>query len=133
MTATLLSRRQILILAGMGAVLWLVFALLIRAIGPMGVFDGMNRVWLYLAVIPITWPAPAMARRLANLAADQHAIGMAVGTAAATMLDGLALAWAPWLYANTVELLAAAGAVILWGGGVGLALGFVFDWRHRRH
>jgi hypothetical protein len=47
------------------------------------------------------------------------------------MLDGLALSWTPWLYADTVELVAAAGAVILWGGGVGLALGALLDWRQR--
>ena len=131
MTATPLTRRQILISAGIGAVLFLVFALLITLVGPMGVFDGMNRVWLYLAAIPITWPTPPMLRRLAGLAPDQHALGMAVGTAAATLLDGLALAWTPWLYADTIELVAAAGAVILWGAGVGLALGLVFDRRAR--
>lgn len=112
-----------------GAVLWLGFALLIRVIGPMGVFDGSNRIWLYLAVIPGTLPMIPVIRRLAGLAPNQHTIGMAVGTASAIMLDGLALSWAPWLYADTVELVAAAGAVILWGGGVGLALGALLDWR----
>lgn len=126
-----LTRRQTLILAVIGAVLWLAFALLIRVLGPMGIFDGSNRVWLYLAVIPGTLPMIPVIRRLAGLAANQHTIGMAIGTASATMLDGLALSWTPWLYADTVELVAAAGAVILWGGGVGLALGALLDWRQR--
>jgi hypothetical protein len=131
MTAAIapLTRRQTLILAVIGAVLWLAFALLIRVLGPMGVFDGSNRIWLYLVVIPGTLPIIPVIRRLAGLGPNQHTIGMAVGTASAIMLDGVALSWAPWLYADTVELVAAAGAVILWGGGVGLALGALLDWR----
>jgi hypothetical protein len=128
---TPLTARQLVILSVIGAVLWLAFALLIRVLGPMGVFDGSNRVWLYLAVIPGTLPMIPVIRRLAGLAPNQNTIGMAIGTASAIMLDGLALSWIPWLYADTVELVAAAGAVILWGGGVGLALGALLDWRQR--
>ena len=133
MTATTasLTRRQLLILAAIGAVLWLAFALLIRALGPLGVFDDNVRPWLYLAVIPGTLPMIPVIRRLAGLAPHQNTLAMAVGTASATMLDGLALSWIPWLYADTVELAAAAGAVILWGGGVGLALAVMLDWRQR--
>jgi hypothetical protein len=132
MTATFpLTRRQLLILVAIGAVLWLAFALLIRVLGPLGVFDDSIRPWLYLAVIPGTLPMIPVIRRLAGLAPHQNTLAMAVGTASAIMLDGLALSWIPWLYADTVELVAAAGAVILWGGGVGLALALLLDWRQR--
>jgi hypothetical protein len=128
MTAAL-TARQFWILVIMGAILWFAAAMLIRIIGPMGVFEGSNRVWTYLLVIPGTLPFVMLVRRSAGLAASQHGIGMAIGTTSAMLLDGVALAWIPWLYADTVELVAAAGAVILWGAGVGMVLGFVLDAR----
>jgi hypothetical protein len=131
MTAAL-TARQFWILVIMGAILWFAAAMLIRIIGPMGVFEGSNRVWTYLLVIPGTLPFVMLVRRSAGLVASQHGIGMAIGTTAAVLLDGVALAWIPWLYADTVELVAAAGAVILWGAGVGMALGALLDWRQRR-
>jgi hypothetical protein len=62
MTAAIapLTRRQTLILAVIGAVLWLAFALLIRVLGPMGVFDGSNRIWLYRK----RWLRPVMSLSL---------------------------------------------------------------------
>lgn len=123
------TRRQIGILLAMGALLWFVAAMLIRVIGPMGAFDGSNRTWLYLLVIPGTLPFIFAIRRVAGLAVRQHGLGVAVVTMAAMLIDGIALAWFPWIYADTIELVAAAGAVILWGAGVGMALGFLVDSR----
>lgn len=126
-----LAPRQVLILAAMGAILWFAAAMLIRVIGPIGVFEGTNRLLTYLLVIPGTLPFVFLVRRSAGLAASQHGIAMAIGTTAAALLDGIALAWFPQLYGDTVELVAAAGAVILWGAGVGMALGFILDARAR--
>ena len=130
-TATTLSNRQLFILVVMGSTLWFVAAMLIRVLGPMGIYEGTNRVWLYLLVIPGTLPFVPLVRRSAGLAPAQHFIGMAVATSAATLLDGLALAWFPWIYADTIALVAAAGAVILWGAGVGMVLGWLVDTRRR--
>jgi hypothetical protein len=93
----------------------------------MDVYEGSNRIWLYLLVIPGTLPFVPLVRRSAGLAPGQHFIAMAVATAVAALLDGVALAWFPWLYADTIERVAAAGAVILWGAGVGMALGLLVD------
>ena len=131
MLATSLTARQMGTLVAIGAILWFAAAMLVRIIGPMGVFEGTNRLWTYLLVIPGTLPFVLLVRRSAGLATNQHATGMAVSTAAAMLLDGIALAWLPGLYADTVELVAAAGAVILWGAGVGMVLGYLLDARGR--
>lgn len=118
-----LSARQLWITGAIGAALWLAAALLLGALGPRGIYEGSNRVILYLLVIPGTWPVLPMMVRLAGLAKSQLGLGMAFGTMVAVVLDGMALAWWPALYGGS-DYVAGAGAVILWGGGVGMALGF---------
>ena len=125
MTGTALTTRQIAILAGLGAVLWLAAALLLRALAPFGIYEGSGRIVLYAAVVPGTWPFVLVLIRAAGLRRAQALSGVAVALAVATLLDGLALAWAPWLYGTGVEQVAGAGAAILWGAGVFLVLGAV--------
>lgn len=120
-----LTSRQTFTMALMGAVLWLAAALLIRALEPLDIFEGSTRVLVYALTIPGTWPFVLLLERLGKLARNQVAMGYAVGTAAATLLDGLALAWFPSLYGSSVAHIAGAGAVILWGAGVGLVLAFL--------
>jgi hypothetical protein len=116
LTASQLGRSAL-----MGAILWFAAALLCGYLGPRGAFEGFNRVILYLAVIPGTVPVVPLMQRFAGLARGQILPGMAFGTGAATLLDGLALAWWPALYGGP-DYVAGAGAVILWGAGVGIML-----------
>lgn len=108
-----------------GAVLWLAAALLLRWLGPTGIYEDPLRILVYLLVIPGTFPFVLQIEKLAKLRRDQAFTGMAVATMMAVLLDGVALAWFPRLYGETVELWAGAGAVILWGGGVGMGLGWL--------
>ena len=124
-----LAWRQHTILIITGAALWFVAAMLLRVLGPTGIYEGSARVWLYLLVIPGTWPFVALTARVAGLAVDQKAIALAIVTGTATLIDGITLAWLPWIYGDSVDLIAAAGAVILWGAGVALALGLALNKR----
>lgn len=94
----------------------------------MGIYQDPLRALVYLIVIPGTFPFVLMLERLAGLARLQVFNGVAVATMAAILLDGVAQAWLPSLYGDSAELLAGAGAIILWGGGVGVALAW---WRTR--
>jgi hypothetical protein len=120
-----LTGRQVAILAALGAVLWLGAALLLRALAPIGIHDGLAQVVLYAAIVPGTWPFVLLLVRAAGLKRAQALTGVAVALAVATLLDGLALAWAPWLYGSDASHVAGAGAAILWGAGVFLVLGAV--------
>ena len=124
-----LTTRQMTSLAGLGAGLWLAAALLLRALAPLGIYDGAMRGVLYLAIVPGTWPFVVMMRRVAGLSRGQVLPGVAVALMAATLLDGLALWLIPGLYGASVADTAGAGAAILWGAGVFLALGLVADRR----
>jgi hypothetical protein len=117
--------RQTIILASFGALLWFGAAMLLRTLGPMGVFDGAWHFILYMAVIPGTWPFIILAQRLAGLAQDQIALGITSVTASAALLDGVAFAWFPEIYSSNPTLAAASAGAVLWGVGVGLVLGLI--------
>jgi hypothetical protein len=122
-----LTRTQIVRLVIFGSILWILAAGILRIIGPMGAFDGMALVILYALIIPGTVPFIFISRKIAGLASDQIAMGVATMTATATLLDGIALAWFSPLYGGDIKLIAYSSAVILWGAGVGLVLGFIFN------
>jgi hypothetical protein len=118
-----LTPSQTLKLAGFGALLWLFAALLLRILGPMGVFEGSAHIMLYTLVVPGTYPFLKIAQKLVQLTPATTVVGVTVITASATLLDGIALAWFPRLYGAETMLQLASAAAILWGVGVGLVLG----------
>lgn len=122
-----LSPGQLIRLIALGAALWLTAALLLRWLGPLGVYEGAARIALYSLIIPGTAPFIWLIAKIGGLARSELALGVSVVVAAAVLLDGLALAWTPTLYGGDLTLQAGAGAAILWGAGVALVLGFVFN------
>ena len=122
-----LTHRQVWIAALNGAVLWLAAALLLRWLGPMGIHDGAARVILYALVVPGTYPFNLLIKAIARLERGQMVQALALGTAVATLLDGIALAWFPTLYGIGIEMHMGAATVILWGAGVGILLAFWMD------
>lgn len=121
---TPLTASQLFRSALVGAILWFAAALLIRFIEPMGAFDQPMVALTYLLLVPGTVPVVLLLRAVAGLAKNQTGLGMAAGTGMAALLDGVALTWFPALYGDNP---AAAGAAILFGGGVGLVLGFLMS------
>ena len=126
---TALTSAQTLRALGLGAALWLLAALILRTIGPMGAMEGIARLWLFLAIVPGTVPFVLLFRRVVGLGPGQLTTGFALGTAMAMVLDGLALSWAPGLYGDSLALVAGSGATILWGAGVGIFLAHAIDRR----
>lgn len=126
-TGPTLTYRQFWIAALNGAVLWLAAALLLRWLGPMGIHEGSARVILYALVVPGTYPFNLIIRALARLEKGQMVQALALGTAVATLLDGIALAWFPGLYGTGIDMHMGAATVILWGAGVGIMLAFWMD------
>ncbi len=126
-TASQLSTAQIAILAIYGAILWFLAAILVRTIGPMGFLDGVWGIITYALVIPGTVPAILAARPLARLRRDQTAVGIAIVTATALLLDGIAHAWFPTIYGSDPALIVKGAAAIFWGAGVGLVLAIIMN------
>lgn len=126
---TTLTPRQTGILIAFGVTGWFAAALLIRFLEPFNVFDGMARVWTYLLIIPGSVPLVWIGRAIAGLAKAQLGVASAIFTTTALLLDGLAVAWIPWLYGTATDHVLAGAAAILWGAGVAITLGFVMGRR----
>lgn len=125
MSTPTLSRRQTIRLVIVGALLWLGAALILRSLAPLGVYEGANRLLLYAAIVPGTWPFVLLIVWAAGISRAQALHGVAIALATALLLDGIALAWTPWLYGASIDDISAAGALILWGGGVFLVFGAI--------
>ncbi|WP_370402439.1 hypothetical protein [Sulfitobacter sp. JB4-11] len=126
-TSDQLTRKQLVFFIAFGVAGWLVAALLLRVLGPTGIYEGGLRVWVYALIIPGTMPFVWLAARLGKAQAGQLYPGFALSSGIATLCDGIALAWFPTLYGATVQLHAGAGGTILWGVGVGIVLAYVMD------
>ena len=120
-----ISRSQYAILAAYGALLWFLAAMLVRVLAPMGALEGSARLLTYALVIPGTIPAILIGLKITSVTRSNFVLAVAMMTAAAGLLDGIALAWFPALYGDNVAHVLAGAAVILWGAGVALALSFV--------
>jgi hypothetical protein len=100
-----LAMPQIAVLVIYGTVLWFAAAMLVRTIGPMGALYGGWQILNYALVIPGTVPAILAARPLAKLDGHQTFNGIAVVTATALLLDGIAHAWFPAIYGTDPALI----------------------------
>lgn len=119
-----LSTRQAAMMVISGVVVWFTAAVLLHWLVPLGALDGTMRVLTYLLVIPATLPVLLGVIRLASLSAAQVVPGFSLGTAAALLCDGMAVAWAPALYGASTDHVRLAAAAILWGAGAGIMLAF---------
>lgn len=124
-----LTAKQATLVILSGVTVWFGAALLVRWLIPLGALEGGMRLLTYAAVIPGTVPVVWGIARVARLGRAQLVPGMALGTSAATLCDGVALGWFPALYATDAAGAHLAGAAILWGAGVGILLAFALAGR----
>ncbi|MEJ6397871.1 hypothetical protein [Yoonia sp. 208BN28-4] len=109
---------------------WFVAAMIIRGLGP----HMFNQALLHLAMLVIAaviaWPTVRIAEMMLD---DQQSAGMlapiAVFTATATVIDGIALSFAPWIYGDIGLHTGFAGGTILFGVGALLIVGMIADSR----
>ena len=117
------TTRETAALVLVGLTLWLVAALLLHWLVPLGAFEGTRALLAYALVIPGTVPFVAAVR--AGVERDRLPLAVSIVTASALLVDGVVVRWFPGVYGSTAADVATAAAAILWGAGVGLVLGFV--------
>jgi hypothetical protein len=116
---------QIVSLAAFSTSVWFLAALFIRFVGPTGVFHGYKAIALYLVTIPLTAPLNARSRKLARAPQRQMVAIVAVTSAVATLLDGVAMSQFPALYGSDPAITGAGAAWLLWAIGVAGVLSLV--------
>ena len=99
-----------------GVIVWPAAALFIRYYETM-LFSApdQNLAILYAVTVPVSYVSVLIAQKLAKLTAQTLCTGLCVGTAAALLLDGLALVWAPQIYSMTMTPVPYGSAWPLWG------------------
>lgn len=103
-------------MAIIGVIVWFAAALFIRYYETM-LFSApdQNLAILYAVTVPVSYVSVLIAQKLANLTAQTLCTGLCVGTAAALLMDGLALVWAPHIYSMTMTPVPYGSAWLLWG------------------
>jgi hypothetical protein len=122
-----LTISQTILLISIGAALWLLAAIILRFIAPMGALEGTARLITYALVIPGTVPFVILTKMIVRLLPHQLFTGVAVVTTTALLIDGVVIAWFPAVYGGALPQVTNCAAVILWGAGVGLVLAFVMN------
>jgi hypothetical protein len=127
-----LTPKRTAMLVAFATLVWFLAALFIRFAGPAGIFDGAKGLALYGLTMPATIPLNARTRKIAGLPRRRIVTAIAVTSATATMLDGVAMSLFPQLYGDPVAM--RDGAVwLLWAIGVGLMLALVTSAGARDH
>jgi hypothetical protein len=111
---------------------WFLAALFIRYAGPHGVLVGAKAALLYALTIVFTIPLNARARKIAGLPKTHMVPVIAVTTATATMLDGIAMTYFPTLYGPDPVIMGEGAAWLLWAIGVATALSLAVAAGERR-
>jgi len=112
-----MTKSQWINLTLLGVVAWFAVAMLVRFTGPFFFDEGV----LHLAYLAfggaIAWPTLYVIRRVAGVPANRVLRPTALALAVASICDGLALSFAPWIYGPVGLHTGFAGAVILFGVG----------------
>ncbi|WP_373474584.1 hypothetical protein [Sphingorhabdus sp.] len=122
-----LTSRQTLLLVVAGTLLWFLAAVLLRIVAPRGALEGGMRAITYALVIPGTFPFILVTKWFVSLRDNQMALGIAVATTTALLIDGIVVAWFPLIYGGHLPQVTNCAAIILWGAGIALLLGFLMN------
>lgn len=114
---------------GVGVALWYVGTMLVLYGGQAGWLNGTGLAAMYGAVAASGWVTVWLVKTVAGLGRSEVLPGVAIGTVAATLCDGLALNFARGLYGPNAELVLPGAGLILWGAGWIL---LVAIWEERR-
>ena len=120
-----LQSRDIILFASIGAGFWLIFLLPIRFWGEYLFID--RNPWLlglFIISIPLTWVLIKIVTMICNVEGNRVLTATVIMSITAMLLDGIALTWFQGWYGLEPTKLVLVAAWLLWGAGMGLAMGY---------
>jgi len=122
---------DLILFVSLGAVFWLGAVLFIRFWGEHLFINGNPwLLFLFVSSIPVLWVSVKVSATIGKVEGEDLLKAVALMSVTAMLLDGIALTWFQnWYGLEQTQLLLAA-AWILWGAGVGLAIGY---WESRHY
>lgn len=123
---------QLLRVLVFSVLLWFSAAMFILAMKGRGIFGGTNGLLTFFFLIPVSWLSVLSIRWVGALRKGQTISGVAIGLAAATFLDAVALTWTPWLYGGEPRHVLFGSASILWGVGLFLLVAYLIEMKDFR-
>ncbi len=127
-----LTRGQLATVIILGLIFWFLGAMSVLFGSPAGFFGPTASVVAFALGIPICWISVLVIKKLARLETGQTLPGIAIGLAAATFCDGIALTWVRGLYGSDPAQVTYGAAWILWGAGLFLLFAYLEDYRQVR-
>jgi hypothetical protein len=121
----LLTRSHIIFCLAYGAALWLGAAMLVKALGPMGLLSGWPLAIGFVLLFPVTVPAVLLTQKVVGPSRERLLAAVSLITATALCLDGFGFGFFPGLYGSQPDHVIGGASLILFGGGVGLILALV--------
>ena len=118
------------LLIALGAIFWLLAALVIRFLGSSVFAPGSAVLFIVFALaIPIAWGFVWLGTTIAGARGAAVVPAVSIMSATAMLLDGVALTWFPSLYGMPSTSLVIVGACLLWGVGWILAIAHLWNRR----
>lgn len=116
---------NLILFASLGTVFWLEALLFIRFWGEH-LFTNGNPwlLFLFASSVPIAWILVKISATIGKVEGGDLLTAVALISLTAMLLDGIALTWFQNWYGLEQTQLLLASAWILWGAGVGLAIGY---------
>lgn len=129
-----MSQRNTLLSILLGIGFWAAGVVLVRLTGDV-LLRPSNQpglIGIFLAALPIGWVTAFIIKQVLGVGWHELTKPLALGTTAATMLDGLMFNWNHNLYHAELEVAFHGAAFILWAAGVGMAIAFWYEYRYHK-
>jgi hypothetical protein len=114
----------------LGIVFWFTGVLFVRLGGEALFISGSPWLFFLFAIaVPASWGFVQLTTMIGQVKGLQLLNALVIETITATLMDGTVLTWFQTIYSQDSAKLLLIAAWLLWGGGMGLAVGY---WQSNR-
>lgn len=128
MTQILAEKKSfnIILFVLLGIVFWFTGVLFVRLGGEALFVQGSPwLLFLFVLALPVSWVFVKVSAVVGQVHGAELLTALVLETITATLIDGTVLTWFQTVYSHEQSRLLLIAAWLLWGGGMGLAVGYL--------